>query len=226
MPLLPPARTRARSRTPHPAVPRRAERRSEHRPRLPCLQQRKASATEDEYVHLIRRFFNIRASVPAAAARLLAELDAKGGGEDRNVTLLRSLRLPPDPMGDWPAPTGAVLLIGTLGDPARKDIPITGISYRDADARRALGRKGEWKGQAALVPDPTNRHDPHAIKVLINGIHVGFVPRDVAARHHGAIREQWDAGKAVAVRAVLFRSSNGTGGRLGLPGDPYFTTVI
>ena len=27
-----------------------------------------------------------------------------------------------------------------------------------------------------LVPDPTNEHDPNAIKVLVDGVHIGFVP--------------------------------------------------
>ena len=29
-----------------------------------------------------------------------------------------------------------------------------------------------------LVPDPTNEHDPNAVKVLIDNVHVGYVPRE------------------------------------------------
>ena len=29
-----------------------------------------------------------------------------------------------------------------------------------------------------LVPEPTNPHDPNAIKVLINNLHIGYVPRN------------------------------------------------
>lgn len=29
-----------------------------------------------------------------------------------------------------------------------------------------------------LIPEPTNPHDPNAIKVLINNVHIGYVPRN------------------------------------------------
>lgn len=32
----------------------------------------------------------------------------------------------------------------------------------------------------ALVPEPTNKHDPNAIKVMLDGQHAGYVPRDLA----------------------------------------------
>lgn len=33
-----------------------------------------------------------------------------------------------------------------------------------------------------LVPEPTNPHDPNAIMVLINNIHVGYVPKEYCDR--------------------------------------------
>lgn len=30
-----------------------------------------------------------------------------------------------------------------------------------------------------LVPEPTNQNDPNAIKVMVNNIHVGYVPNDL-----------------------------------------------
>lgn len=39
-----------------------------------------------------------------------------------------------------------------------------------------------------LVPEPTNQHDPNAIKVMINNIHVGYVPKEDCARVKGFIQ--------------------------------------
>lgn len=33
-----------------------------------------------------------------------------------------------------------------------------------------------------LVPDPTNEHDPNAIKVIVDGVHIGFVPEKKTAK--------------------------------------------
>ena len=36
----------------------------------------------------------------------------------------------------------------------------------------------EGVGDVALVPEPDNAHDAHAVKVVLNGVHhVGYLPR-------------------------------------------------
>lgn len=64
-------------------------------------------------------------------------------------------------------------------------IDVVGESFRrDALARIAgIGGDGEVLRQhiATLVPEPTNAYDRNAIKVLIAGEHVGYIPRDLAA---------------------------------------------
>lgn len=55
---------------------------------------------------------------------------------------------------------------------------IAGAKFRDADAYL----KALPDGTAfALEAEPTNQHDPNAVKVLHDGRHVGYVPRDLSA---------------------------------------------
>lgn len=34
-------------------------------------------------------------------------------------------------------------------------------------------------GPVVLLPEPTNKYDKNAIKVIQSGIHIGYVPRDI-----------------------------------------------
>ena len=40
---------------------------------------------------------------------------------------------------------------------------------------------GDDSTEYELVRDPTNKHDRNAVKVLLNGAHVGWVPMDLSA---------------------------------------------
>ena len=35
-----------------------------------------------------------------------------------------------------------------------------------------------------LIPEPTNKHDPNAIKVIVDGKHIGYVPANKCAKVH------------------------------------------
>lgn len=43
--------------------------------------------------------------------------------------------------------------------------------------------------KAELVPEPENPHDPKAIKVLVDGVHVGYIKAGSCAHIHKLIRE-------------------------------------
>lgn len=43
--------------------------------------------------------------------------------------------------------------------------------------------------KAELVPEPENPHDPKAIKVLVDGVHVGYIKAGSCAHIHRLIRE-------------------------------------
>ena len=46
-----------------------------------------------------------------------------------------------------------------------------------------------YPNKAELVPEPDNPHDPKAIKVLIDGVHVGYIKAGSCARIHKLLRE-------------------------------------
>jgi hypothetical protein len=66
-----------------------------------------------------------------------------------------------------------------LDDPRVRVIPVAGVSYRGEalqDGAFAPGRR------LALVPEPENEHDPHAIGIWDDkrSIQIGYVPAEVA----------------------------------------------
>ena len=88
---------------------------------------------------------------------------------------------------------------------------ITGTSYHQ-DAIQAMGKKNPdfaltkrdlfKRGleepvyeytfkpkKAELVPEPENHHDPNAIKVLVDGVHVGYIKAGSCAHIHKLLRE-------------------------------------
>jgi hypothetical protein len=74
-------------------------------------------------------------------------------------------------------------------DPRIRVVPVAGVSYRaDAlqDSAFAPGRR------LALVPEPDNEHDPHAIAIWDEGrrVQAGYVPADVA---HELEADEWRA---------------------------------
>jgi hypothetical protein len=89
------------------------------------------------------------------------------------------------------------------GDPRLRVIKVAGVSYR-LDALRddafAPGRK------LALVPEPDNEHDPHAIGIWDEErrLQAGYVPADVA--------RGLDAGSWQAVSLWEFFEGGGRGG--------------
>lgn len=67
------------------------------------------------------------------------------------------------------------------------DIEVNGESYHRAEIEslfRSWGRPagGVTMRVAMLAPEPTNRYDRNAVKVMIDGLHVGYVPAEDAAR--------------------------------------------
>ena len=53
------------------------------------------------------------------------------------------------------------------------------------DYLAGLGENAEYD----LVPEPDNQYDPHAVRVMHNGTHVGYVPRDLSEEVTALIRE-------------------------------------
>ena len=61
---------------------------------------------------------------------------------------------------------------------------VAGLSYRSDDIPNKWFHKpdADCDGLSAeLIPEPDNKHDKNAIKVIVSGIHVGYVPRNLTA---------------------------------------------
>jgi hypothetical protein len=71
-----------------------------------------------------------------------------------------------------------------LGRPSfyHKELPmqiictLAGAQFRPAEAKEALRTAGIGD-VVSLEPDPENEYDPQAVKVIFNGHHIGFIPK-------------------------------------------------
>ena len=62
---------------------------------------------------------------------------------------------------------------------------VAGVTFR-VEALRSI----TTDGAVTIQPEPTNPHDPHAHKVMVDGVHVGYLKRGRAPPHrcHGIVR--------------------------------------
>ena len=107
------------------------------------------------------------------------------------------------PFGDEATEVTAVLCTGT------DDLEVVGESYRQAELWALVGVASTERVRqeivAFLIPDPDNKYDPNAIGVYIDRFHVGFIPRDMAARLTPGLNSLYalHPGKYVALRGVI-----------------------
>jgi hypothetical protein len=141
-------------------------------------------------------------------------LDATGQGDPEQ----RTQREEPAPEPETPIGT-TVELVGNGGV---FELGVVGESYRQTALKAlAAGRRArneEVFFSAALVPNPTNPHDPNAIKVYIHGgEHVGYLSREDAERYR-PLRDALMAQRAAGVcRAKLIG---------GTPGKPSIGVIL
>jgi hypothetical protein len=72
-------------------------------------------------------------------------------------------------------------------------LPIRGAHFRGRGAEDAVFEALNFgRGEVRLEPDDDNQHDASAVKIMVDGVHVGYAPRENAADvrrwlHSGAI---------------------------------------
>lgn len=76
----------------------------------------------------------------------------------------------------------------------RVELDLVGESYRQDALERLCGGRTEDSAQfrctASLIAEPDNPHDPLAVKVVVDGHHVGYLKRGTTrAWHQRALRE-------------------------------------
>ena len=64
---------------------------------------------------------------------------------------------------------------------------IAGVKFRP-DAEAVLAAAPD-DAEFQLDPEPTNPHDPNAVRVMLGDVHVGFVPRALSAEISAMIRD-------------------------------------
>lgn len=65
--------------------------------------------------------------------------------------------------------------------PVGHRVDVVGESFYAKAIRDAVAKVGQGEEVwASLVPDPANPYDPNAVKVVIAGLHVGHLSREVA----------------------------------------------
>lgn len=56
-----------------------------------------------------------------------------------------------------------------------------------------------------LIPEPENKHDPNAIKVIVNGIQVGYVPKEITS----FVRELINSPDFESMKILIVGTKNG-----------------
>jgi hypothetical protein len=88
-------------------------------------------------------------------------------------------------------------------DPRIRVVPVAGVSFRAEEARDPSFDPG---ARLALVPEPDNEHDPHAVGIWNEArtLQAGYAPRDVAGELDGSelAISLWRAGEGLRVLIV------------------------
>lgn len=77
--------------------------------------------------------------------------------------------------------------------------------YQDALHSLVGNSEGETRLEttAALIPEPTNTHDPNAVKVEIDGKLVGYLPRQAAIDYGPMVKELAERGRTAVCEAMI-----------------------
>ena len=104
----------------------------------------------------------------------------------------------------------------------RTSVKVAGASYRQEALVCLTGRMGTEAVKMdnvdlELVCEPDNTHDPHAVKVLAQGLHVGYLSRGNARRYCKRIERE---GGRVQIKGFIGCSEGGPDGvRVHIPDD-------
>lgn len=186
----------------------------------------KSVATEDEYVDLMARVAGVQGYYPPAASQLHDRL-RRVPQESREVTLLLSLGrmgehspfappiaalvLSPPPLEQYGHNSGELWLKGA------SEVRASGTSHRSSDITEAAGVTGEWAGWGYLLPEPANKHDKDAVRLMAYGRFVGYVPAGRFSGYRQAATKAWRNGRVPVVRTWVWAKNGHVSARAFLP---------
>jgi hypothetical protein len=88
--------------------------------------------------------------------------------------------------------TGRDVGVATQGEGNELSITVAGTNHRQEAMRyvsQMVGGAGEKPVAAVVLREPTNVFDNDAIRVLVDGVHIGFLPRDDAPPWQSVLQE-------------------------------------
>ena len=94
----------------------------------------------------------------------------------------------------------------------RELINVAGESHYQDALHEITQDEQRLETTAALIPEPTNPHDPNAVKVEIDGKLVGYLPRQAAIDYGPLVKEPAERGRTAVCEAMIA----GRGGVLGV----------
>lgn len=104
----------------------------------------------------------------------------------------------------------------------RTSVKVAGESYRQDELARITGRRGSETVKMdnvdlELVCEPDNAHDPRAVKVLAQGLHVGYLSKGNARKYCKRIERE--GGRAKLTGFIGGREGEPIGVRVHIPDD-------
>ena len=73
-----------------------------------------------------------------------------------------------------------LLIVYALKKKERYKFKVAGLSHYCENYRGVIDPEGRLT--VDLIPEPDNPHDPNAIRVYMNGKHIGYVPKEKTAK--------------------------------------------
>jgi hypothetical protein len=169
---------------------------------------------------------------PAAALPLYERLIESKVEEPREVSLLLDVW-----RAGYPAPVNGVIpKRAVLMDPpaldsysfiigerwAEKDTGVCVLKgthlpmYADV-VRTVIGKgKSRWSGWGYLLSEPSNPYDAGAIRVIVKGQHIGYLPREGYMQVRANIRASEAVGSLVVVRFLAYANESRVGVKISL----------
>ncbi len=88
------------------------------------------------------------------------------------------------------------------------NIKVAGVKFRQSELDELYER--DWnKVEITCVPEPDNKYDPNAIKILADGVLIGYFPATVAE----AFSDAKDSGYFNNIKCALIYVTSGDGGK-------------